>query len=240
MARARFLVVKTGSTVAANRHRGDFEDWIAAGLQSSVSVVRADDGPLPASARSYAGVVITGSPASVTEHAPWMIATGQWMREAVEDGVPLLGICFGHQLLAEALGGRVVRNPRGREVGVQSIQLLADANDDLLFCDLASEPVVLAQTSHVDTVERLPPGAVRLARSELDACHAFRVRADRLAWGVQFHPEFDADITRGYIRERAETMRAEGLDPERCLATCVDTPRAASLLARFADLAGGW
>ena len=237
MTRERFLVLKTGSTVAANRHLGDFEDWIARGLGAPVEVVRAEQNePLPI-AHDYAGVVVTGSPASVTERAPWMLATGRWMADAVANDVPLFGICFGHQLLAEALGGRVVRNPLGREIGTQRIRLLETARTDLLFGALSDEAHLAAQTSHSDTVEVLPPGAVCLADSPLDRCHAFRARVDRRAWGVQFHPEFDGAVTRGYIVERAHAMRTEGLDPDARLAGVTETPRAAALLSVFADLA---
>ena len=117
----RVLIVKTGETLPAIRERrGDFEDWIAAGMglaREAVDVVEVHrEHPLPDAAEP-SGIVVTGSPALVTDREPWSERTAAWLRQVVEAGTPLLGICYGHQLLAHALGGRVEQSPRGREIG---------------------------------------------------------------------------------------------------------------------------
>ena len=126
----------------------------------------------------------------------------------------MLGICYGHQLLAHALGGEVGRNPRGREIGTVVVRRLAPAqHDPLLGVWSEAEP---AHVTHLESVLALPAGAVRLAESDLDPVQAFTV--GERAWGVQFHPEFDAETVRAYLLARTEKVRAEGLDPDALLA----------------------
>src|SRR5580700_2271134 len=109
-------------------------------------------GPLPGP-RDADAFVITGSASSVTERAPWMLRAGRLVRAIVEARVPLLGVCFGHQMIAQALGGRVERNPRGREIGTVRLTRVAD---DPIFVGLPRSFDVNA--THVDSVTRLPPG----------------------------------------------------------------------------------
>src|SRR5690606_27402387 len=128
----------------------------------------------------FAGVLVTGSAAMVTERLDWSERAAGWLREAAHAGVPVFGICYGHQLLAHALGGEVGDNPNGREMGTVAIDLLPDAASDPLFAGLpASFP---AQATHLQSVLRAPEGATVLARSVHDACHAFRW--GDTAWGV--------------------------------------------------------
>jgi GMP synthase (glutamine-hydrolysing) len=89
--------------------------------------------------------------------------------------------------------------------------------------------------SHLQSVLRPPPGARLLAVSDLDPVQAFAV--GERAWGVQFHPEFDAEIVRAYIRMRRAELAEEGRDPEVLLASCADTPWGGHLLRRFAQIA---
>ena len=145
----------------------------------------------------------------------------------------MLGICYGHQLLAHALGGRVAPNPRGREIGSVEVETLPAAREDPLLCGLPER--FIAQATHVESVVELPVPATLLARSRGDPHQAFRVGA--LAWGVQFHPEFDTDVIRGYLEARREILRREGRDPEALLAEVRESAGAGSLLRRFAALA---
>jgi GMP synthase (glutamine-hydrolysing) len=161
-----------------------------------------------------------------------MLRTEEYVRGVVASGIPLLGICFGHQLMAQALGGLVARNPRGRELGTVMLEKLPDADEDALFSGLPRSFAV--NTSHVDTVVRPPDSARVLARTDRERVAAFGLGGDgQLAWGVQFHPEFDGEVVRGYVRARSPTMAKEGLDPERALESAADAPHGREILRKF-------
>jgi GMP synthase (glutamine-hydrolysing) len=233
---SRPLIVKTGSTLPALlERRGDYEDWIAAGMglpRDAVDVVRVADGETLPDPAAPSGVVVTGSAAYVSDRAAWSERTGTWLADAVRAGTPVLGICYGHQLLAQALGGRVGRNPRGREIGTAALRLHPAAFEDPLLSVL-ERPVYVHET-HVESVLALPPGVEALAETDGDPHQAFA--AGERAWGVQFHPEFDADVIRVYLEARRERIREEGLDPELLLARVADTPAGPRLLRRFRGL----
>jgi GMP synthase (glutamine-hydrolysing) len=146
----------------------------------------------------------------------------------------VLGICFGHQLLAQALGGEVQYNPRGVEVGTIELRLHAAAAADPLFAGLPQ--TLAAHVSHQQTVVRLPPGARLIASSEMDRHQA--VAFGERAWGVQFHPEFCAAVVGRYLDLHASAVAAGGGDPQRLRAAIRDLPWGSNILSRFARLAG--
>ena len=235
---APFLIVETGQPVASLRRHGRFPHWIrvAAGLAAhEVVEVNVEDGQALPPAAGLAGVIVTDSAAYVTDRAEWSERTADWIRQAVHGGMPLLGICYGHQLLAHALGGEVAYNPAGRESGTVHIDLHPHAQDDPLFSALPLK--FTAHATHVQTVARPPEGATVLARSAQDDCHAFRWR-DR-AWGVQFHPEFATHHMRGYVHARAEHLRSEGHCPGTIARNVTAAPQARKLLRRFVRHARG-
>ena len=232
------LIIKTGSTHAHIRERlGDFDDWIAAGLREggATEVVTRDvqaGAALPAPAE-VAGVVLTGSHAMVSEREPWSEALVPWLRAAVEAGTPVLGICYGHQLLAHALGGEVAHHPDGVEIGTVTVERHAVSEGDPLLGSLPER--FPAQAVHWQSVRRLPAQAVLLAGSAHEAHHAFRV--GERAWGVQFHPEFSDEALRAYLDGLGEMLAKEGRDAAQITDALRPTPDAASVLPRFAQLA---
>ncbi len=232
----RPLVVVMLGTTAVPEH-GEFDRLIAhtAGVPSAVvHVVDAPAGdPLPAPSTA-AAIVLTGSASMVTERADWSERTAAWLPEVVAAGTPLLAICYGHQLLAHALGGTVAANPQGREMGTSTVELQPAAHADPLFRELPRQLAV--QESHLHSVITPPPGARILAGNAHDPHQALAV--SERAWSTQFHPEFDATVMRSYARVRAAALREEGLDPEAIARTTRDTPESATLLRRFAALAG--
>jgi GMP synthase (glutamine-hydrolysing) len=237
-ARAPFLIVETGQPVPSMKRYGGFPHWIrvAAGLEAGEAVtVDVERGERLPDRGGFAGVIVTGSAAMVTDRADWSERSADWLRDAAHDGMSLLGICYGHQLLAHALGGEVADNPAGRESGTVQIELHPHAGDDPLFAALPER--FLAHATHLQTVARPPDGATVLAKSAQDACHAFRWR-DR-AWGVQFHPEFATHHMRGYVRARAEHLRREGRCPQSIAREVTAAPQARKLLQRFVRHARG-
>lgn len=239
----QLLVIKCGRTYDnIGAVHGCFEQWIAAQLGvvgDRLQVVSVfDGGPIPARLDHVAGVVITGSPAMVTDRQPWSETVARWLRVELAEKhahLPVLGICYGHQLIAHALGGRVDYNPRGREIGTMTVRATPAAAEDPLFAALP--PEFPAQLTHLQSVIDLPPGATLLAASVLEPHQAYRL-GERI-WGVQFHPEFTPDIMRAYIDLLAPRMESEGLDPARVAAAVGSTPLAATLLQRFATLCSG-
>ena len=165
----------------------------------------------------YDGVVITGSRASVYWDEPWIGSLLDWTAEAARRDLPMLGVCYGHQGLAEALGGRVA-DMGEYEIGYREIRLVDGSH---LF-DGVSESFT-AFTTHSDHVVELPPGAALLAENDY-GIHAFRKGH---AFGVQFHPEYDPataeSVTRGKDGQLSdERIRAvvDGITDERYAAAC--------------------
>ncbi len=232
----KIVIIKTGNTFPelANR-RGDFEDWILNGMgleRQDAQIVDVSQGEALPFYPAVSGVVITGSHVMVTDHLDWSERTAQWLKDAVEHEIPILAICYGHQLLAYACGGTVGDNPEGLEFGTVKIQLTEEANSDLLFKHVSQ--TFQANAIHTQSVLLLPPEAQVLASSEMDEHHAFVLGT--CVWGLQFHPEFDADVTKTCIREHASKLRKQGIQPEPLLQKCQDTPESAGLLARFYDI----
>lgn len=231
------VIVKVGDSIAELIPRyGDYEDWIRERLcAAGVRVVDPRRGQALPERAAIAGAVVTGSQSMVTERAAWSERTGEWLADLVAHAVPVLGICYGHQLLARALGGAVGYHPRGMEIGTAAIRATAAAADDPLLRALPA--CFPAQTIHSQTVLRLPDRAVLLAASDFDPHHAFRV--GRCAWGVQFHPEFSAAAMRGFIAHLADSLRRRGRDPHQLAAAVAETPAAASILRFFSAFAEG-
>jgi GMP synthase (glutamine-hydrolysing) len=230
-------LIKAGETYPDVAGRlGDFEDWLMSGLGLPRRALRVVDARLVAGLPEpgeCAGVIVTGAHAMVTDRLPWMERLAAWIARLVAEEVPYLGICFGHQMLAQALGGRVDFHPKGREIGTVPIELTQAATADPLFADL---PVRFsAHAVHAQSVMDLPPGAIRLAGNAFEPTHAFRVGAR--AWGIQFHPEFDIERMGLYVDHLTPALLNAGRDIDAIRAGLAQTPESAGLLARFARLA---
>ena len=232
-----FLIIKTGCTLPELRTlKGDFEDWMILGCGLAADrfhVVDVENGEKLPAYDTASAVLITGSHAMVSERLPWSETAAGWLAGAVQRRIPTLGICYGHQLLAHALGGKVDYNPNGREYGTLEITFTPDAQNDPLLSIMPPFPHL--HLSHSQTVLSLPDGAMHLASSRHDSHQAFCV--NNCAWGVQFHPEFDAQITRAYIDHSRAALLGEGQNLEQLYATCQDNPLGSQILKRFISLA---
>lgn len=229
------LIIRTGRAPDVIRARhGDFPHWFRLGTglnQRQLRVVEVTAGDILPDPRELAGAIITGSAAMVTELADWSERTAGWIRDAMRHDLPLFGVCYGHQLMAHALGGRVGYLPGGREIGTQTITLTDKGRNDLLARGLPT--VFRAHTTHEQSVLEAPAGAHVLARSARDSHQWLRYGAH--AMSVQFHPEFNADVMRAYIWRKRGAMQLEGSEPDRVFREVAATPSARRLLRTFAN-----
>ena len=177
-----------------------------------------EDGDFPASVHDADGWLITGSRHGVYEDHDWIPPLEDFIREAISEKVPMVGVCFGHQIIAQALGGKVEKFDGGWAVGRQ-------------VYDFAGTPIAL-NAWHQDQVTELPPGATVVASNAFCA-NAAIVYGDR-ALTVQPHPEFTADFLEDLIK-----TRGKGVVPDDLLndaLTALDTPTASQTIAdQFAD-----
>ncbi len=229
----RILVLQAGSTEPAVRARfGDYPDWLARhlGPLAHLSIVRPYEADPPAP-ESFDGVVCTGSPRSVLDGEPWMERLGTYLLRAAERR-PVLGVCFGHQLVGHALGAQVERNPWGREAGTAEIRLTEAGRSDPLFEGLP-DPLPVQQT-HEDHLAELPRGAVLLATSSRSPVQAFAYGRNLRC--LQFHPEMDAALSRALTEARRERLdRTAPGGSAAVLASIRDTPEAARCLLLWVE-----
>lgn len=242
-----FLIIETGDPVTpANRLYGSFAQWFIQGLElppeQIVTVAVHHGQALPEinqAAEKLTGIIITGSAAMVTDREPWMLSTQHWLNRSFQYNIPTLGVCFGHQMLADILGGTVEFNQQGRHMGLSNFSLTAAAKTDQLFQPLAAQidnqaNTIPAFVSHLQIVTALPRTATLLGSTELDENHAFY--AEKTIWGVQFHPEWTAEIMSTYIQARQSALVAEGFHPESMIQALKPCDAAYGLLKHFAQL----
>ncbi|MBW1714829.1 MAG: glutamine amidotransferase [Deltaproteobacteria bacterium] len=231
------LIIKTGSTFPAIAKKyGDFEDWIISGTKiprNKFSIVSPFMGqPLPEQ-DNFAGIIITGSHSMITEYETWSENIAKWVPKALEIGIAILGICYGHQLLAHAMGGRAGFHPNGFEIGTVKVSKTRFAKDDLLFADLPASLEV--QVNHSQSVLKLPPEAKILASNTFEPHQAFVLQ--KHAWGVQFHPEFNQDIMKCYIMEQKDLLLAQGYDIDQLMSAVRPSLFGEAILNRFCEIA---
>lgn len=188
-------------------HGLQFRSWLVEHMTFPPSVHAAD------------GWLITGSRHGVYEDHPFIAPLEAFIRNAIGAGVPVAGICFGHQIMATALGGTVEKFGGGWAVGPQDYQLDGET--------------LSLNAWHQDQVTALPPGAEVFASS--DFCRYAGLAYGTLGWSIQPHPEFDDAFVRGLM-----ATRARGVVPQARLAAAearlgepIDSARIADRIARF-------
>lgn len=198
---------------------GGTPNFLPALAGHEVESIRVEREPLPDSLEGYEAVVITGSAASVTEPPHWLDGLEQVVRDCAADSRPLLGVCFGHQVIASALYGRAAVTTRHRiEVGWRRIEV--DASEPL-FADLGDS--FRCFVSHYDEVRADLEGPIWTASSEACATHGLRIPGLPM-WGVQFHAEMPIEEATHLIRTRSVTKPEHYPDPEGMIAAAVPTP----------------
>ncbi|HSJ83421.1 MAG TPA: type 1 glutamine amidotransferase [Acidimicrobiia bacterium] len=182
---------------------GDYEDMFRRlfGDQGDVSMVTYEviAGELPSDPGECDAWVTTGSRHSVNDDEPWIRNLEGFVREVAAAAVPFIGVCFGHQMLAKALGGSVVRSENGWGVGVKEVEVLPELG-------LGESYRVL--TSHQDQVETIPPGGEVLGWNE--HCPVSMLRVGSML-GIQGHPEFDPAYSRALMELRRGKVIPEAI-----------------------------
>jgi len=227
------VIIKAGPTfLSIKQNFGDFDNWVIDASYSPNEVFLVIDmieNPELPNVEWLSGVIITGSHAMVTDQEPWVLKLIDWIPQILKQNIPMLGICFGHQILAQSMGGLVSYHPGGPEIGTVPITLSPEGKQD---CLLGTMPkVFMAHTTHAQTVIRLPAEAHLLAENSFEPHHAYRIGKN--AWGVQFHPEFTAEIMNEYVSEQASKLMNDGYDVKALQSAICNTVESNGLLKRF-------
>jgi GMP synthase (glutamine-hydrolysing) len=205
-------------------------------VDATLTVYDANDGEMPppigdsapaeteaGAVPSFDGVIISGSQSSVyDEDRAWIRTLSRWTEGAIADGMPILGVCWGHQLLAQVLGGTV----KGGSYELGYVEVQQEAEDPLW--DGIPDPFTVFAT-HSDHVVELPSEATLLASNETGV-QAFRHQNQ---YAVQFHPEYDRRTAYAMIDSKS-TLSDE--EKQAARATCTDAHvRAAQPAKRIFD-----
>jgi GMP synthase-like glutamine amidotransferase len=153
-----------------------------------------DEGELPESPTEQDGYVVTGSACGVYDPEPWIARAKDFLNDA-KGQAALVGVCFGHQLMAEAFGGKVIKSPKGWGVGEHEYEVLRRKS----WMDDA--PAIRLPASHQDQVVELPPGAEIVAASEFTPMGAL-AWTDHPSISIQLHPEFEPAYAIALIEHR--------------------------------------
>jgi GMP synthase-like glutamine amidotransferase len=208
---------KVAAWLGAQRPDWQFDTW------------RVSDDHWPTDASAYDGIVITGSPASVNDDKPWIARLKGLVRERHERRGAMLGICFGHQAIASALGGRVAHSPQGLRVGTVTTRL--DRRPDWMQ---PPQDELTLYAAHDEQVVELPAGAQRLGGDAgcENGCYAI----GRHVFALQYHPEFSqhfmTDLLDAYGAKLSSEAQALGRSQ---VALGVDTPLVWQWIAQFFD-----
>ena len=196
----KVIILDCGSSLEeVSREFGQSPEWIISALEHQsceFDWIKAYAGQTMENSSGDAWI-ITGSPRSVYEEEEWMLRLEVNIRDAAKCKRPILGICFGHQLIAKSFGGTVEKNPNGWELGSYSISFTEHGKYSPLFQGMEDELIVYE--SHQDSVTVVPDGAVELAYNR-KCIQAFQLH-DTL-YSVQFHPEFSLDVMKMYVSIR--------------------------------------
>lgn len=229
----RLGILETGAPPEAVREQfGDYPAMFRRLLGEDAHAWRTYDvagGELPATADAEQGYIVTGSSAGVYDPLPW-IAPLQGFLRAARGQVPLVGVCFGHQVMAEAFGGRVIKSPKGWGVGLQRYDLA----DRRAWMDEAGAIVVPG--SHQDQVVEPPPGAMVLGGSDFCPFGLLDYGKDR-AISLQLHPEFEPAYAKALIETRRGSRYTDD-EADRAIASYQqpdDRARVGGWISRFLE-----
>ena len=167
-----------------------------------LSIIPVIDDVFPQTVNDYDGYLITGSAYGVYDNVPFIPKLMEFVRDIFAAGKPLVGICFGHQIIAQALGGNAAKFDDGWGVGNMTIKVVGEA--DWIPNDISQLDLIHV---HQDQVVTLPPNAIRLAKSDFCLNAAFAI--GKQVFSIQGHPEFTPNFTNALIDIREDTIGKE-------------------------------
>ena len=227
-------ILETGHPAEALKHHGSYPRMFERllGRQDKTFEFRtfaAVDGEVPSDPHVCDAWLVTGSKHGAYERLPWMLRLEDLLRAAVAAKVPVVGICFGHQILAQALGGKVVKSDKGWGFGLQDYAIT-----DAPRLSTGKPDKITAAALHQDQVVEVPEGGRVLGGS--DFCPNAVIAYGDTALTFQPHPEFDVPFLRD-----AAAHRLKGVAPDKVLETAEasfqskrsDSPLIAEWIVRF-------
>ena len=180
---------------------GSYPDMFAGLLGSSfeMETFDAQSGQLPTVSDGHCAYLITGSPAGVYDPLPWIAPLMEFIRSAKDR--PMIGVCFGHQVMAQALGGEVIKSPKGWAAGLHRYEVVRPQPWT------NGERRVAIPASHQDQVVAQPPNTNVVAASDFTPFAAL-AWSDRPAISFQFHPEFSVGYAKALIEKRYDRVNS--------------------------------
>ena len=190
---------------------GSYPDMFAKLLGSAYEIQSfdAENGELPEPG-AHDAYLLTGSPAGVYDPLPWIAPLMEFIRSA--NGAKMIGVCFGHQVMAQALGGEVIKSPKGWAAGLNRYDVVHPERWT------NGEREIAIPASHQDQVVVQPPNTTVVAASDFTPFAAL-AWTDRPAISFQFHPEFSVGYAKALIEKRFDKVN----NPDAALAS-LDAP----------------
>ncbi len=208
-------------------------DWLQSATTAALAFTsyKVYDNHFPEQLDAFNALVILGSPASAYEPLPWIASLETTILEAVAKQIPMFGICFGHQIIAQALGGRVEKASAGWGVGVHQYQTHSSRSE------LALPNPLSLRVSHQDQVTQLPQRAIVVASSAF--CPYAALYYPDTALTFQGHPEFSREYSEALLKLRRGDSISQGVADEgmASLSQTVDNTALAELCLRFFNVA---
>ena len=212
---------------------GDYPELyseLLAPLGIQLTTYRCDEGQLPSSVKEQDGWMCSPSRLSVYDDVPWLRDVEQLLRDMISTETPYVGICFGHQLMAQALGATVKKADYGWGIGAKHYEIV----ESQAWMD-NSDNIVLA-ASHQDQVQQLPSDARLLARA--DYCPIGGMLIGERAWTLQVHPEFSPALADSLLATRLQLFGEETAEAARAtLSQPLHQHRIAGWISRFFEQA---
>ena len=228
------LIIQCGDTpLTIEQQHGKVPDWFKHALENKpyrIEVVKPFEGEALPDRDSFKLAIINGSSAKVTQEKNWIELTKEWVKVMMTYKKPLFGICFGHQLIADALGGRIGQESEGLELGLHEVGLHQDKHNDPLLNHLNAP--FNSILFHEQTVLSLPKDAIALGYSKKDKHQMIRYSPH--AFSVQFHPEFKPEIMKSFIKENEEDLRKQNIDIQEVMTKLEPTLQAQQILRNAA------